>query len=238
LKISALKLFSGLALATTTLATIAVMWARAKWATSIPEVAMCIVAAIWGALLLAGRKNVRQVWVMAPLGGVIALAVFQYASGITVYPWLTRMAALYWAGNLATLFVAIQLFHDRSWRVRYLDGLVIFAVALAIFSLVTAMTSPVGIIYWTFHDPIISNRVLGPFLYVNQYAAFIELVLPIALYGALTRTAGRVLLIIAAASWRAQFSMLAPGEGRRWLLSSSPQSCFSSPGGSASPGVR
>lgn len=193
-----MRAFSGVALFATTFATIAVMWVRAKWATSIPEVAMCLLGALWAAALLAGRPKVRLAWVLGPLAGVVCLAVFQIVSGVTVYAWPTRMAALYWAGSLATVVVGLQVFADRDRRVRYLDALLLFGTALAAFSTVQALTST-GTIYWTFPDKLVWDEIFGPFLYVNQFAAFVELVLPIAIYNAITRDKGRFWYVIAAA---------------------------------------
>ena len=180
-----MKLFSALMLALTTAAAIAVMFVRAKWATSIPETAICSIGLIWAVMLPAGRK-VQVAWVMGPLMGIGVLAAVQLGTGSTVHPWPTRMAALYWTGNLATFFVALQFLADREIRVRYMDWLVAFAGFAGIFCTIHAITS-IGVIYWTFPEVWGSIPLFGPFLYVNQYAAFVELILPVALYGALTR---------------------------------------------------
>jgi O-antigen ligase len=128
----------------------------------------------------------------------VALAAVQIAMGITVYSWPTRMAAIYWTGNLATFFAASQLFGDREWRVRYLDWLLVFAVVVCIVSTVQSMTST-ATVFWTFPEDVVEAPIFGPFLYVNQYAAFVELIFPLALYGALTRERGRALCILGSA---------------------------------------
>ncbi len=192
-----MKRVSFVLLGATTVATIAVMWSRDKWATSIPEVAMCLIALLWGLQMTLGR-TVRSAAVMLPLALVILLAGLQIMTGTTVYAWTTRMAALYWAGNLATFFVALQVLTERESRLRYFNALLGFATFVCLFSSVQAMTST-GTIYWTFKDKFLYTPLFGPFLYINQYAAFVELVLPIAIYGALTRQKGKVLCILASA---------------------------------------
>lgn len=192
-----MRAFSTAALAVTTVVTIALMWIPAKWATTIPETAMCLMAAVWGLWIAANKSKLQWNAVLVPLTGVVALALLQLVAGITVYPWPTRMALFYWTGNLATFFVATQVFADRQWRVRYLDGLLIFGAVLCAFSTVQALTST-GTIYWTFPETVVESA-MGPFLYVNQYAAFVELVLPLALYGAFTLPKGRIWCICGAA---------------------------------------
>lgn len=189
---------SGVWLFLTTVATVAVMWVRMRWAKSLPEISVAIPGLLWAVALLVGKVRVRTAWVLLPLTGVLVLAAIQLGFGITVYPWPTQMAALYWAGNLATLFVALQVLGDRERRVRYLNALLIFGVGVAVFSVIQAITSQ-GMVYWTFPDPLVPGPIFGPFVYVNQFAAFIELLLPIALYYAITRERGRSLYIVAAA---------------------------------------
>ena len=137
-------------------------------------------------------------WVLLPLALVVALACFQLLSGITVYAWATILAALYWAGNLACVFVALQVFADRDRRILYLDALLWFGTAVALLSTVQAATSE-GMIYWTFPDPLVPPNIFGPFLYGNQFAAFIELTLPLAIYNAITRRRGTIWFVVAVA---------------------------------------
>lgn len=184
-------------LAMTTAATIAVMFVTAKWATTIPEVAMCVVASIWALIMLTGRR-VQLAWVIGPLLGIGVLAALQIVTGSTVYAWPTRMAALYWTGNLATFFVALQFLAERELRVRYMDGLVAFAGFAGVFCTIHAITS-IAKVYWTY-PPGYETPLFGPFIYANQYAAFVELILPVAIYGALTREKwARIGCVLAAA---------------------------------------
>lgn len=191
-----MKRFCSLILAVSTVAAIAIMWSRGKWATSVPEIAVCSVAFLLAVLLALGQK-VRTSWILVPLAGILALAGTQLLFGITVYPWPTRMAALYWAGNLATVFIGLQFLTDRDTRVRYMDILLAFGVFVCLISTAQAMTT-VSSIFWSIPDPT-GGVIFGPFLYVNQYAAFVELILPLALFGALTRERGRVLFTLAVA---------------------------------------
>ena len=57
------------------------------------------------------------------------------------------------------------------------------ALVLSVVSAVQTFTSH-GLVYWLFPTGY-EDFVLGPFVYHNQYAGFIELILPLALVGAL-----------------------------------------------------
>jgi len=67
-----------------------------------------------------------------------------------------------------------------------------FGTALAAVSMLTVFSSPPGVVFWLFHAG--SDRpTLGPFVYYNQYAAFIEAVLPLALVQAILDQRRRML---------------------------------------------
>lgn len=172
------------------------MWSRGKWATSVPEIAVCAVAFLLAIMLTLGRK-VATSRVMVPVGGVIVLAAVQLFFGLTVYSWPTRMAALYWTGNLATLFIGLQFLTERDARVRYLDALLGFGVFVCLLATARELLA-VSLSAEPFPQ-LSTEYMFGPFLYVNQYAAFVELILPLAIFGALTRQRGRVLFTLATA---------------------------------------
>jgi O-antigen ligase len=69
-------------------------------------------------------------------------------------------------------------------RERFLRSALIFTSILAVVSIFTFLTSPVGKVFWIF-DADSETNTLGPFVYKNQYAAFIEAVLPLAMIGVL-----------------------------------------------------
>jgi O-antigen ligase len=87
-----------------------------------------------------------------------------------VWGWLRggdKLAVLMWFGNLVAFFLALQS------RKRFTDLLLYFAFALSVFSVVEYFGGSGDARSW------------GPFVNRDQYAAFIELVLPLALVPAL-----------------------------------------------------
>ena len=140
---------------------------------------------MWAARLAAQPFALRLAPEAAALAFAAAWPLAQLAAGASVYRFETWNAALEWTARLTVFLLALQLFGDRSRRARFLDALVKFATAIAAVSLVQLFTSG-GRIFWLFPTPY-RDLVLGPFVYRNHYAAFIELALPLALLKALER---------------------------------------------------
>ncbi len=114
-----------------------------------------------------------------------AWPLVQLAAGTSVYRFETWSAALVWAAHLTVFVLALQLFGDPVRLGRFLDALLWFGTAIAALSLVQLFTSG-GRIFWLFPTSY-KDLVLGPFVYRNNYAAFMELVVPLALLKALAR---------------------------------------------------
>jgi O-antigen ligase len=87
-----------------------------------------------------------------------------------------------WATWAALFFLALQACGDRTIRHRFLQILLYFGFGLSVLSVLQMFTSG-GKIFWLFPSGY-PDFVLGPFVNRNQYAAFIELILPLALYRA------------------------------------------------------
>ncbi|MBI4874385.1 MAG: O-antigen ligase family protein [Acidobacteria bacterium] len=141
-------------------------WAPWRWAVSLLET---------GAFLLAAaaltRRSLRFSRLLIPLAAAPLWGLLQLAARTTVYPHATWNAVLLWLTNLAVFFVALQSFDRRAvlW----------FGFALSVVSTLQAFTSP-GKVFWIFPAGHPSYR-LSSFLSPNQYAAFVVLVLPLAL---------------------------------------------------------
>jgi len=79
----------------------------------------------------------------------------------------------------------ICLFRDSAVRRWFRSAILWFAFLVAVLATIQTFTSK-GKVFWLFATPYTEN-VMGPILYRNHYAAFIEAVLPIALYLAVRR---------------------------------------------------
>ncbi len=190
-----MRLFSAVYLFLTLAVTVSVMFVNRKWATSIPEVLSFLLLAIWCAYFATGRKKPRFVIILLPFCGILLWGCLQLALGTSVYSWATRLTLLYWAANLAVFFCALQFLSDSDFRDRFLRATAFFGCAVALFSTVQALTSH-GRVYWFFATSEIPEPVFGTFLYRNQFSAFVELILPVTLYYALTRHRRKALFFV------------------------------------------
>lgn len=160
-------------------------WVEGRWALSVCQAGVFALGMVWCAGACLGAGPVRVHGLLIPLGGAVGWGLAQLASGSTVYGWDTWNSLLQWSVNLVLFFVALQVFADSGLRVRFLESLLYFSGALSIVATVQAFTSQ-GKIFWLFPS-VQTDFVMSPFVYRNHYAAFIELVLPLAVMGAVRK---------------------------------------------------
>ena len=159
------------------------IWIDGRWAWSLAQCAVFVSIAVWAAGQLRRPSPVRGSWWLAPLCAAPVWGLLQLATHRTVYRWETWNAALNWATWLALFFLALQIFQRSAARHWFLRFALYFGFALSVLSTVQMFTSG-GKIFWLFPSGY-TDFVLGPFVYRNQYAAFLETILPIALWEAL-----------------------------------------------------
>jgi O-antigen ligase len=125
------------------------------------------------------------VWPLVPLSFAVLWGLCQWVTGSTAYAFDTKLAVLRWATFLSVFVVGISVFRDSAVRRWFRSAMVWFAFLVAAVATVQTFTSH-GKVFWLFDTPY-TDYVMGPILSRNHYAAFIEAVLPIALYLALRR---------------------------------------------------
>jgi O-antigen ligase len=180
------------------------MWVPGRWALSAFEVSLFALAAITivhrvfvqnldrkGA---AGTSeghhtspSTRIPAVAALLAAAVAWGAIQVATHRSVYELKTWESVLGWTANLVAFSLAFDYTHGGArlqHRERFLRLILMFAFALSVAAIFTELTSPPGVVFWKF-DLATGARTLGPFVYRNQYAAFVEAVLPLAIVRAL-----------------------------------------------------
>jgi O-antigen ligase len=164
-------------------ASVLTSWVPERWPTSILEIGAFLLAQAWIVKLALARERPRLDVVLVPAAMMVSWGALQIACRWTVADSETLRATLTWGANLAILFTGLQLFGDARVRERFLAGLLWFAFAISLAGIVQAFTSN-GKVLWLFRveDP---TYFMGPFLYHNHFAAFVEAVLPLALMPAL-----------------------------------------------------
>jgi O-antigen ligase len=121
---------------------------------------------------------------------VAAWGLVQCMAGWTVYQHETGVSTLRWASWMLLFFLAFEAFRDQPPCPEARTAIAAFGASLAVLALTQAYTSH-GNFFWLF--PSGQMEVFGPFQNRNNYAAFIELTLPLALWEVFASPGRRVL---------------------------------------------
>ena len=159
------------------------LWVPAYWPVTIFQLGIFALAGI--AVLRARLSPPPFVWPFIPLSLAVFLGLVQLLTGHTAYAFETQLAVVRWTTFLCVFLIAISLFREDDDRRWFRSAITWFAFFVAILATIQTFTSQ-GRVFWIFDTPY-TDYVMGPFLSRNHYAAFIEAVLPIALYRAVRR---------------------------------------------------
>jgi len=164
------------------------LWVPAYWPVGVFQVG---VFALAGIVVWRSRHSVpRLPYPLFPLLAAVVWGLLQWATGHTVYVFDTQSAIVRWASFLAVFVVAFSLFRDRRVSRWFRSAMLWFSFVVAVLATIQTFTSN-DLVFWLF--PTGYSGVMGPILYRNHYAMFIEAVLPIALYEAARRNRGGLL---------------------------------------------
>ena len=152
------------------------------WAWGITAVLVALALFLW--TLATVRSGVlRVVWtpLYLPAAAFFLLGFIQFSAHLTADPIATRESFVKLATDLVIFFLATQLWSAESpeQNRRLVIGIVIFAGALALFSLSQFFASP-GTIYGIV-KPRWGGWIFGPYVNHNHYAGLMEMLIPIAL---------------------------------------------------------
>jgi hypothetical protein len=166
---------------------VSTIWVEGRWAVSLLEAATFL----WVAIHI--REFANPHWSVWCLAGVAAWGVIQIALRQTMSSAETESAVLYWLA--AAYWVALgTLIRDRE---SFLDGLVWFGAALSVLELAQLYTSH-GQILWSIPTQE-HTQIYGTFPNPNHYAAFVELLFPLALWRSFRDSAGGWVYAVVAA---------------------------------------
>ena len=174
------------------------MWVPARWALSAFQIAVFALAAARIVARARKGKNLAIRPTAVLLGTAVVWGLLQASAGWTVDRYKTLNEVLNWTTNLAVFTLALEVSEDSRSRERFLNAVLWFGTTLAALAMLTVFSSPPGIVFWRFNAGS-DLRTLGPFVYYNQYAAFIEAVLPVALARAIFDQRRRVVYSVVGA---------------------------------------
>ncbi len=152
-----------------------------RWALTAFETALFTLAAV---AIIRQRFVLRIHPIGALLAAVAMWGLVQVAAGISVDAERTLHSSLDWATDCAAFCIALRFTADRNVRQRFLTAQLIFSLLVAIGAVIAFF--------------IVGS--LGPFVYRNQFAAFLEPALGLAIGAAIgDKKRSLVWLLIAAA---------------------------------------
>lgn len=126
------------------------------------------------------------------LAAIAAWGFFQLVLGATVYRYATLHSSLRFAALAATAWTSCRVIGSHALRTEFLRAFAWFGAMLAVASVLAYFMSP-GKILWIFDAPY--PDIWGPFLSRNNFAQFLELAMPVALWFALREPAGSTLYL-------------------------------------------
>ncbi len=153
------------------------------------ECVLFLLAAGW---CLAGGSGGMPLLPGLPVAALAVWGFFQLTLGATVYRFATLQGTLRAAAVAATAWVACRTFVSPRLRFEFLRAFAWFGAMVAVISVLASFTSP-GKILWTLNAPY--PDVWGPFLSRNNFAQFLELAMPVALWLGWREPPGSVLYV-------------------------------------------
>jgi hypothetical protein len=160
------------------------MWLAVHWWFGFAEAAVLALGAVWGIWLTLRPYSLRGSPALIPLAGTVLIGLVQLTTAHTANRWETWNAVLRWAVYLTVFFLVLQIGASPNiWRLLRL-AMLYFGFAISAAAIMQFFTSP-DKIFWLFEYDYLDGA-LGPFVNRDHYAAFIELILPMALFEALS----------------------------------------------------
>jgi O-antigen ligase len=157
------------------------MRVESRWALAAFDVALFMMAAV---AIVRQRFALRIHPMGAVLGAVALWGLIQVAAGISVDAQKTLESSLHWTANCAAFCLALWLTGDRTLRQKFLTAQLVFSLLAAVGAVIALFTL----------------GSLGPFVYRNQFAAFLEPALGLAIAAAIGDRRRPVLWILIAAA--------------------------------------
>jgi len=152
------------------------IWVEERWGWCLFQAGIFALAA-WRAVR-PPRFHARLA--LAPLAAAAVWPFVQLALGTSVSRAATWSEALNWCTFFLVFALCCEAFAEPAVRRWFLGAITTFGVFLAFLAALQKYSSG-GRIFWLFQSPY-NEGVLGPFVNHGQFAAWVELLLPVALY--------------------------------------------------------
>jgi O-antigen ligase len=149
------------------------------WARAVLETGAGLLFVAWAVRLYFTQREIVISPLLAPLFALCLVALGQLIFHGTASPYSTRLELQLLLAYAVILFLASQAFRSADdWR-GFVWFLMFFGFAVAIFGILQHLTFN-GKLYW-FREMRYGGIPFGPYVNRNHFAAFAELVIPVAL---------------------------------------------------------
>jgi O-antigen ligase len=150
------------------------------WSVAILEIGAASLFVAWGILAIHRRRaEIHGNWLYLPLLGLGAIAILQYAFGLSAYPYLTKIELLKWGAYVLLFFLTLESFRTERHVKRFVWFLVIFGFLVSLFGIIQHFTFN-GKLYWSVALRS-GGAPFGPFVDGDHFAGFVELIAPLGL---------------------------------------------------------
>jgi O-antigen ligase len=175
---------SALALAAILFWVILTAWMPDHWSFLFAEAAVLGLGATWAIRFALGPFALRGSPILIPLAGTVLIGLVQLMTNHTVNRWETWNSVLRWSISLTAFFLASQIGASPTILRAFRLALLYFGLAISVVGILQFYTAPYR--YFWFFESGYDSPVFGPFANPDRYAALVELILPIALFEALS----------------------------------------------------
>ena len=157
------------------------------WAWASLDVMAAVLLILWALGCIQRRiVTVHGSALYVPATLFFLLGIGQFAGHLTLDSFGTREALMKLAGGLVFFFLAGQLWVDASEKTWESFGLAVavYAFSISLFAIVQFFSSH-GLLYWVIHT---QGYVFGPYVNHNDYAGLMEMLIPIGMCYAFSRS--------------------------------------------------
>ena len=147
------------------------------WSESVLEIGAAVLLLAWSWMAWT-QQDLKLAWnpLLWPLFGFWLVAAFQFVTGMTAVPFLTRIELLKYSALLALFFLCVQSYRTRTqWR-SFVWFLLSLGFAVSLFAILQHFTFN-GKLYW-FRELRYGGIPFGPYVNRNHFAGLMELLIP------------------------------------------------------------
>jgi O-antigen ligase len=150
------------------------------WGQAVLEIGAASLFLVWGVLVVRRRQaDIHWSWLYIPLLSLGVIGLAQYAFGLSVYPYLTKIELLRWSAYVLLFFLALESFRTEDHRKQFVWFLISLGFAVSLFAIIQDFAFN-GKLYWIVPLPPGASP-FGPFVDRDHFAGFVELTVPLGL---------------------------------------------------------